>query len=113
MEFLVLLVLILSSTFCYADCYQNFSLGGDSASHQVNVSDAAETDDLAASAKFAIQKLSKKYDCKDIYIRELRCRYLAKDQAETHVCYARTDIGYFIVNKDYMENINLIFNRFD
>lgn len=113
MKFLVTLALVFGSTFCFADCFKNFSQGRDSASHQVNVSDVTGVENLYESTKFAIKKLATYYGCGDIAIRELRCDYLIKNMSESNVCYARTNLGYFIVNKDYVENVNVTFNRFD
>lgn len=46
-------------------------------------------------------------------ITQTTCRYLIPTNLSTFVCYSEADVGYFFLAKDMLDNINVIFNRWD
>jgi len=113
MKSIVTLALILSSVVCSADCYYGLSQGKDSTAHQVNVSYVVDLASIYNSSKYALKRLFNEYNCKDVQVKNFKCSEVIKGQPESQVCYVRADVGYFIINKDYLGNVNMIFNRFD
>lgn len=111
MKLLLPLFLILSSTASLADCYTALSQGGkDSITYQMSNIDLESTHN---SARHALKKLLVKLECDSTKITSFKCQEIVKGQHESEVCYARSEIGYFIINQDYLDNVNIIFNRLD
>lgn len=42
-----------------------------------------------------------------------RCSKVIRNQEHTRVCYIETNLGYFFLTKDLLENINITFSRWD
>lgn len=42
-----------------------------------------------------------------------RCSKIIRNQEHTRVCYVETNLGYFFLTKDLLENINITFSRWD
>ena len=116
MKTVVLILLIAISSFARttnSDCYQQLLKGDiDSATHQVNVSHLIRDTSLKAMALLGISEVLRKAECKPQYLR-VQCGRAIKENALTDMCYAETKWGYFLVNKDYLDNLNVIFNRWD
>ena len=111
MKFLLVFAFVFSST-CFADCVSELSGGRDSSYLQVSVSDIYETS-IRGQTKIVIRKLLNSHQCDDV-ITNFNCTTVVPGQSESEVCYVRTkSTGYFIVSHDYMENLNVVFNRFD
>lgn len=98
----------------FADCYENLSQGKDSTSHQI-LSSEIEADDSSHEGpeKKALKRLMRDLNCQDVLISEFTCKNIVPQLRDSKVCYARSELGYFIINKDYLGNVNLIFNRLD
>lgn len=109
----LLLALVLLPFISYADCYMSLSHGQDSYSHKINVASETSATSLNDVSRVALKKLFKINDCSKIYITDFKCNHIIKEQPESEVCYVRSNIGYFIISQDYLENINIVFNRFD
>lgn len=42
-----------------------------------------------------------------------RCSKIIRNQEHTRVCYIESNLGYFFVTKDLLENINITYSRWD
>ena len=65
-------------------------------------------------AKEAVSNLLHKY-CpkKKVSIDDMSCREIQKGNPDSRVCYVETEVGYFFVTRDMMENVSVVFNRYD
>ena len=64
--------------------------------------------------KEAVFKLLHKYCPNEkIRIEDMECREIQKNNPDSRVCYVETEVGYFFVTRDMLENVNVVFNRFD
>lgn len=95
------------------DCYDNLLRGGnDSVVHQMNVGDISSDTSLRGMAKTGLNILLKSCGCAST-IKKIRCGEAIKGNNLTEVCFAESEWGYFLVNVDYLDNLNIIFNRWD
>lgn len=46
-------------------------------------------------------------------IEHTTCRFLIPGNDTTFVCYSEANVGYFFLTKDMLDNVNVIFNRWD
>ncbi len=114
MKYLLLFSFVFTPFACIADCYESFSQGQDSISYQVTADQmSGDFDRIEMTAKEALGKLFVKFNCTESLVKQLACRRILKGQPESDVCYARSEFGYFVMNKDYLGNVNVVFNRFD
>lgn len=114
----ILLLLISSSIYAQAgaseQCYANLTNGyQDSAlftQHSSYVySNSAEMLD-EKMAYNALAKTLKEQDCKiELSIEDIKCTVALN----TILCRADLRVGYFLILKDYVDTVNLIFNRWD
>lgn len=121
MKFGLILIGLLSVSTCFSkDCYEKL-LGNqfDSNTHQVyelqNVSDDVRANRLAYS-KAAINRLTQILDCAPEELKfqgKTSCKEILPGYQRSKVCYIEANLGYFLVAIDYMENINITFNRWD
>jgi len=96
------------------DCYGNLLNGGtDSVVHQMNVLDMAQDTSLRGMTVVALNILLTNCNCSTRSIRKIQCGQAVKGNNLTEVCYAESEWGYFLVNVDYLDNLNIIFNRWD
>ncbi len=42
-----------------------------------------------------------------------RCSKIIRNQEHTRVCYIETNLGYFFLTKDLLDNINITYSRWD
>jgi hypothetical protein len=42
-----------------------------------------------------------------------RCSKIIRNQEHTRVCYVETNLGYFFLTKDLLENVNITYSRWD
>jgi len=109
---LVCLVVSVSAN-AETDCYQRLLRGGnDSVVHQMNVGDISPAYTLRSMTITGLYNLLTNCGCKPI-IKKVQCGEAVKGNDLTEVCYAESNFGYFLVNRDYLDNINIIFNRWD
>tara|TARA_R100000656_G_scaffold124610_1_gene103286 strand:+ start:799 stop:1167 length:369 start_codon:yes stop_codon:yes gene_type:complete len=114
-----LLTLSLNS---FADCYesltQNYSR--DSFAYQLAEEDVdleleRGSINFARAAVAALEaKLSCGMDAKAWHTNQsANCQDVVPGVALSRVCYVEKAYGYFLVSVDMLENINIVFNRFD
>lgn len=97
-----------------ADCYEAISQGKDSVHYQIPSNETLGTNySVEKSSKVALKKLLEKMGCSENHIYKFLCKQIVKDQKDSFACYARSEVGYFVTNRDYLGNINIVFNRFD
>ncbi len=97
-----------------ADCYEAISQGKDSVHYQVPANETMGINySLEKSSKVALKNLLEKMGCSENHIHNFLCKQIAKKQKDSLICYARSEVGYFVMNRDYLGNINIVFNRFD
>lgn len=108
------LVMFTVTTVSNAECYESISQGKDSVFYQVLASEV-DFDNAAVEkvAKAALKKVLDKLGCGEVSINDLSCRQISKEQKNSKACYAQSEVGYFVMNKDELGNVNIIFNRFD
>lgn len=108
----------------YADCYgrltQDYSR--DSYAYQLS-EDAVDYDLERGSPEFArqaVMAVGQKIGCEaaDFGAEKMAestvsCRDLVPNLRASRVCYVESQHGYFLVSVDMLENINIVFNRFD
>lgn len=108
-------------------CYEKLTDGftQDSRSFSVNLDDLNMRDygrDYQAEAIFIIRALVKELGCskKDLNFgkgidgrSKHSCRQLVPGRNHTTVCYIETQLGYFFVSKDFLENANVTYARWD
>ena len=100
---------------CYSSLLDDFSV--DSKSFQIYSEEAAELfeERPEAAAKESIRLLGEKLGCnnKNLDQMEVSCSEVIPGNLMSKVCYAENDIGYFFVSMDMMDNVNIVFNRWD
>ncbi len=111
---LALFIIVMISRAAQAGCYDNLSQGRDSNYYQIS-SHTLTTDSslVEKTAREALKILLQSTECSETSILTFNCKNIQKQQEESRTCYARTDVGYFVLNKDYLGNVNIIFSRFD
>jgi hypothetical protein len=94
------------------DCYTKLLKGGtDSVVHQMNNSNTSEGS-LQGMTYKGLTTLLRNCGC-DATIKKIQCGEAVRGNNLTEVCYVESNWGYFLVNKDYLDNLNVIFNRWD
>ena len=119
MKLIFLACLILSSSLCFADdCYWKLlSANGssDSSHFQLNISHIAANENEVMDEQTAInaaQFVAKSVDChEDLKIGTVDCKKPFKHVPETCLVEPSGLGGYFLVTKDYVDNVNVTFNR--
>tara|TARA_R110000868_G_scaffold204946_3_gene453186 strand:- start:53266 stop:53634 length:369 start_codon:yes stop_codon:yes gene_type:complete len=103
---------------CYESLTQNYSR--DSFAYQLNEDEVdLELDrgsvPFARAAVAALEaKLSCGMDAKALSLgQSANCQDVVPGVALSRVCYIEKPYGYFLVSVDMLENINIVFNRFD
>jgi len=111
---MALVCLVLSaSSFAGQDCYQRLLKGGtDSVVHQMNVMDISPAYTLRSMTITGLTNLMRSCGCKPT-LKKVQCGQAIKGNDLTAICYVESDWGYFLVNRDYLDNLNIIFNRWD
>ncbi len=78
--------------------------------------------DFLAEAIYTIRLLLDREGCspKDVNFGEgphgrshSRCSKVVRNQEHTRVCYVETNLGYFFLTKDLLDNININYSRWD
>jgi len=100
---------------CNRSLLDNFSR--DSKSFQIyNEEVAADFDERGDYAsREAIRLLVQSLDCDDSGLNsvEVSCNEMIPGNPISKVCYAEGKDGFFFVSVDMMDNINIVFNRWD
>lgn len=96
-------------------CYDYLRRGGDSAHHVVSMSEITPNEDWtldAATADQAVRVVLQRHPECDVAEEELTPARCGTAVDET-VCKVEARSGYFLVLKDYVDTLNVIFNRWD
>lgn len=100
---------------CYRKALNDFS--ADSMSFQLYSEEAAASFEKKPenSAVAAVRDLEEKIGCdvKSFEIGEVSCKDVVPGNLLSRVCYAESQHGYFFISMDMMENMNVVFNRWD
>lgn len=114
-KFLILTAMIMTtSVFAHNSCH-GILLNGyeDSYTHQVRVDDIVIDDSLKFVSNLALHKLLERSGCKTYDLKPTRCKMIIPNVNMSEVCYSENMYGYYIVQKDFLDNINIIVNRWD
>lgn len=123
MKYLLSLILVLSSIQLASanyDCSAALSddHAVDSKSFKINEFDV-ESDFEANPSSFAREAVKKLYENLDCEVSSnkdnsiVKCSEIVRGVSNSKVCYLQNDDGYFLISKDLMENINVLYNRWD
>lgn len=125
MKMLLALVLLLPMLSVQAnECYMKFVEEGnlDSRSFQIddqNISSDFDDDSISFS-KEAIVQVAKSLGCaqSDLGFDNKNmggesCQELIPGKSFSKICYVESDVGYFMVSKDMLDHVNIIYNRWD
>ncbi|PIK16154.1 hypothetical protein [Halobacteriovorax sp. JY17] len=90
----------------------------DSQSFKLNEFDLESDFEVSAVAfaREAVTKLYSNLGCEELKQKSLQtatCSEVIKGVSTSKVCYLENKQGYFLVSKDMMENINILYNRWD
>ena len=100
---------------CYRKALNDFS--ADSVSFQVYSEEAAVSFEgkPESAAVAAVRDLEEKLGCdaKSFELGEISCKEVVPGNLLSRVCYAESQLGYFFISMDMMENMNVVFNRWD
>lgn len=121
MSKLASLLVLIGALSCFSvradTCQENISGNNqDSFAHQINLHDTSsiDEDDLKRASAYAIVELYVQCGCPSNITRsKITCGYAIVGVRETEVCYLEESYGYFLFSRDYLGNINIIFNRWD
>ena len=78
--------------------------------------------DYLAEAIFAVRALLEDVKCSrnDINFGQgplgrshSKCRLIVNHAPQSAACYIESNLGYFFVTQDYLNNINIVYNRWD
>lgn len=111
------LVCLVLSNFSYADessCYEKLMKGNiDSSAHQIDISNLeTHGDSIKDTAITGLNELMRQCGCFQKF-KKIQCGQAIKSNSRTAICYVEIAFGYFIISKDFMDNLNIIFNRWD
>ena len=118
LKFILCLTFISSISFAHSVnsdiCYERLTGGlGDSALFTHHSTDVYSNDSESLDEKMAYNAITKtlqEQECKDkINLANVNCA----DVLNTTLCRLNMKYGYFLVLKDYVDTVNVIFNRWD
>jgi hypothetical protein len=102
-------------TSCDEKLLNGFS--ADSALHQVHIDDfESEFTTLdAAVAQEAVALVREQLGCTELLVIDpgTRCTEVGEDAPWSTTCYVSTELGYYLVSADFVETVNVLFNRWD
>jgi len=115
MKIIIVAMVALLSTSVQADtCYQKLSNNyQDSHTHRLNVVNSTNSNRLISMSYVAMRILYKMHSCGSSRHVKLKCGQAIRGNTNTEICYGEGDRGYFLISRDYLDNINVIFNRWD
>lgn len=95
------------------NCYNN-----DSKSFQITSNERASISSILTNTSVidVISVLKYKYRCKEkIIVKYTECDtpFKSKILNNLQVCLIETNLGYFVITPDYLDNLNIIYNRWD
>ena len=121
MKTLILIFVLLISASSFANCssaltnqYTQDSAAFQLSEDEVNLEIPRNTAEFAIEAVFSLQQ---KLGCQLEKIAQefsnASCQEVVPGVSLSKVCYVEGQSGYFLVSVDMLENINIVFNRFD
>jgi len=119
MKLILCLCLLFASSFASASCYWALLSAqgvGDSSQFQIHISEVAPNENETMDVQTAInsaQYLAKKYCGEKLVIRKVEC---AKPFANLpKICFVDIEDfgGYFLISKNYVDHVQVNFNRWD
>lgn len=121
MKTLIVVATLLCSPALLASCYERLTQDYSRDSHAYQLSEDAVDYELERGtvefARAAITALEASLDCgmeaDSKLIGKANCSEVVPGVAMSRVCYIENHNGYFLVSVDMLENINIVFNRFD
>lgn len=121
MKTLILVATLLSSPVLLANCYERLTQDYSRDSHAYQLNEAAVDYELERGtvefARAAVSALEASLDCgmeaESKHLGKANCQEVVPGVAMSRVCYIENNNGYFLVSVDMLENINIVFNRFD
>jgi hypothetical protein len=129
LKFLVVLFLINSFSYAFDGCYQSFINSYDildSKSFVINDEELENDFDENPEAyvkEALVMVMSEVPNCEDVVSQirvsqkdsgiVVKCQELLKGKSYSRSCIAESEIGYFFLNKDMLDNVNLFFSRWD
>lgn len=121
MKTLILIFILLISASSFADCASALTnqFTKDSTAFQLSEDEVDYEIPRATTmfAKQAVIALQQKLGCQLEKVAEqfanANCQEVVPGISLSNVCYVEGRSGYFLVSVDMLENINIVFNRFD
>lgn len=112
-----LIIILLSSLNSIADCYETLLEGQIDSSHfKVWSGDVYSNSSENMDAQMAantINRIYQKLGCNKSEIKSEKIKCSSELTPWSKICRVDTASGYFIVAKDYVDSVNVIFNRWD
>ncbi len=111
--------------FASADCYRLLTQNHSRDSYAYQMSEDAVSYEVTRGtpefAHAAVKALGQQVGCQPagaekankIEITSVSCQDVVPGVHTSRVCYVEGEFGYFLVSVDMLENINVVFNRFD
>ena len=100
---------------CYRRVLNDFSV--DSRSFQIYSEEVSALfeEEPEAAARESIRLLEERLECdqKSLDPVDVSCKEIIPGKSMSRVCYAESSDGYFFISLDMMENVNIVFNRWD
>lgn len=108
------------------DCISNLTNNSlqDTFNYSVHADDVDRDfgKDYLAEAIYTVRILTEREGCSRADINfgqgphgrsHSRCSKIIRNQEHTRVCYVETNLGYFFLIKDLLDNINITYSRWD
>ena len=129
MKLLVLLSLLITTSLmssekeCYRELTNNFR--DNSVNYSLGSADVIYRDfgnDYLADAIYHVRALLDKKGCarNDINFGRgswgssiSKCYQMIRGKGNSRVCYVESNLGYFFITKDFLETVNITYNRWD
>jgi hypothetical protein len=114
MKLLILFLLSINVSWANMDCYEKLTRGfGDSAHFKQYSGDVLSNGMERMDEQMATNSVN-------LTLKQLECvervkveHMLCENTLSTVICRINTRMGYFIILKDYVDTVNIIFNRWD
>ena len=115
MKSLILFIFVFSTTCSWADCYQKLTdnYNYDSAFFKVHTSEIKINENEWLDIEAAANALNKVYERLGCDKKATSAQVKCTEALNTILCRHDMKYGFFLITKDYVDTINLIFNRWD
>lgn len=111
--FITMISLLITSQAFAVDCYESLTEGysKDSTHFSVNIDDLENQNSRGMAAE-SVKSIYQRLGCHKPKLTEVSCQQIGS-VSFSESCYVETDEGYFFVQPDMVQSVNVIFNRFD